>query len=137
MRVLNFKSSVILTFLISFLLLSSCGLALKEKPEEIEKMPIDKVYILAIDYYSNGLIDEAEFLYRKVIQKYESSSEKDESNKHIYLWSLYEVGFISYLKNDYQKAEEYFDKVILQSDSQSMPQVLLAKRVLLNIKKGR
>lgn len=134
MKRIEINKKIIAILIFSLFVFSGCGLALKEKPEEIKNMEIDKLYNLAIDYYSNGLLNEAEFLYKKVIEKYENLQEKSEKDKYIYLWSLYEVGFINYLKDNYKEAKNYFNKVIHESESQTTPQTILAKKILLKIK---
>lgn len=121
--------------LLVLLLLQSCGLAIRENREEIEKMDIFSTYRLALKYYSEGLVDEAEFLYREAINKYSISKVSDDETKKVYFWAIYEVAFINYTKGNYSVCKEYLEKLFSEAGSNTkLAQVVLGKKLYSKIK---
>lgn len=118
------------------LLVSSCGLAIRETPEEIGKADIQETYRLAVKYYSEGLINEAKFLYQKVIEKYSQLQSPGDKDRKTYLWAIYEIGFIEYSQERYDSAISYFETLFKEAGTfgDRLPQVVLGKRIYLKIK---
>ncbi|MEN2997746.1 MAG: hypothetical protein ABDH28_01735 [Brevinematia bacterium] len=121
--------------LIFILTLCGCGPAIREKKEEIEKMDIPTIYRLAIKYYSEGLVDESEILYKEIINKYSQLKTPSEEEKRTYFWALYEVGFINYTKGIYKTSKEYLEKLFSEvGNNHTLPQVVLGKKIYSKVK---
>ncbi|MCX8028582.1 MAG: hypothetical protein N2712_01115 [Brevinematales bacterium] len=128
----------IIVFFLMVVLMSGCGIAVRESKEQIDKMDIDDVYRLAIKYYSEGYVREAEFLYEEVIRKYSDIKEPSDALTRVYLWSIYELGFINYLNNNYDKSKYYLELLFEKSGSfgDRIPQVVLGRRLYSKMKRG-
>lgn len=127
---------VVLLFFVANIFLFGCGLRLKEKPEELDKMTIPELYNLGVKYYSDGMISEAKFVYTKIVDKYKTLPNPTDEDRDKYYWALYEIGFINYKNEDYKEALAFIDRVISGTSdglTDKSPQVILAKKVRLKI----
>ena len=126
----------VLISLVVGVFLFGCGLRLKEKPEELNKMTIPELYSLGVKYYSEGMANEAKFVYTKIIEKYKTLPTPTDEDRDKYYWALYEIGFINYKNEDYKEALAFVDRVIASTNeglTDKSPQVILAKKVRLKI----
>lgn len=121
------------------IILSGCGPNIKETREEIEKMDVLQTYRLAIKYYSEGLINESEILFNEVLKKYSTLENPTKEERNAYLWSLYEISFIEYSKENYDNSIRYLEKLFSETSEfeNRLPQVILGKRLQSKIKEQK
>lgn len=134
-----FLTLKVFSTLVIFLVLQGCGLAIKETKQEIDKLTITETYRLGVKYYSDGFINEAEYLYKEAINKYEKSENLSDEDKKSYLWCLYEIAFINYTKNNIEISESYLEKLFKDAGTfgNRLPQVILGQKLISKIKLKR
>jgi outer membrane protein assembly factor BamD (BamD/ComL family) len=118
------------------MVVTSCSLRLREKPEEVEKMPLTDLYNAGVAYYSDGMDNEAKYMYMKIIEKYKKIQNPTEEEKGKYYWALYEIGFINYKNENYRGSVNFMDMVLSGTNDgldDKSPQIILAKKIKLKI----
>ncbi|MFN4244596.1 MAG: hypothetical protein ACK4F9_00405 [Brevinematia bacterium] len=121
---------------VGFVLMQGCGLAIKETRQELDSLSISDTYRLGIKYYSEGFVNEAEFIYKEALYKYYKLENPTDEDRRSYLWCLYEIAFINYIKNNFGASQEYLDKLFQEAGSfgDRLPQVVLGKKLALKMK---
>ena len=79
---------------------------------------------LAAERYGNYQYPEALYYYNQIITNYTSDNDEDNEAR---TWALYEIGYIYYIQNDYDIADSYFDKVLVQKTPTDAPRKLASK----------
>ncbi len=109
--------------LIVLFLLASCGSRLNVKPDaELKGFSSQKLLELAAGEYVNYQYDAAVYYYKKLIELFPN----DVENK---TWANYEIGFIYFKKNQYVKAQTYFDEVLSQDSTMLVGAQVLASKM--------
>lgn len=128
------KKSIMIIILSTLFL--GCGPNIKETKEEIEKMGVIQTFRLAIKYYSEGFITESEILFNEVLRKYSLLENPTKEEKNAYLWSLYEISFIEYSRENYDNSIKYLEKLFSEAGEfgNRLPQVILGKKLLSKIR---